>query len=495
MQKLKALFFDCPMFSDGSISRENLANDNCQNREIPRGLHCIASFLQSQGKNVRLVIPDAFFTQPICEKGVFQQKINSLVAEKIEQYDPEFVGFAMMYGFTERTVLEMTRFTKSRFPQKKVVVGGNHATFRAERLLDPKNETGIDIVVRGEGERSMLELLSGISLSEISGISFRKDGKVFHCPNRELQQIKDLPPNDFSVLEIGNQVGIADFNPMLQYARGCAFNCAFCTNEKMWGCKVRPHNIESFRRELFFTLALQQEYRQRELVTVFMDDNILASKKYWKPLFPILEKAVDLFPQVQFAAQARVSSVMNEDSQTNEMLSWLERTNFKILFLGIETGSQIILDAMKKRCRATWIKRACANLKKHDVLVGAFWMFGHPGATPKEEEISIKLMDELFSEGLLDTVEVHMTIPFPGTRIRNDPRVKLLFSEEEEVKRYSLTCDAPIHCLVDEETGRIVMSEKQISESFQEALVVKNKHLGEKIAAVSVSSSLRTNVF
>ena len=487
MKRLDMLFFTVPMFSDGTLPPGVLMDDNYHGKDIPRGSLSIASFLGMKGKQSRVIVLDAFFPKRMESFDALMKRTEELVEEKVEEYNPRFVGLDLMFGFREKMVVRTAQFIKERFPDIVILVGGNHATFTPERLLSRKRGSGIDIVVRGEGERTVEDLLSCKNLYDTAGVSFRDNGRVIHNPRREELPILDLPPNNYSLIDGGKGVNFARFNYMLQYLRGCNMHCSFCTNKTMWGERVRPHSIESFRTELLTVMEGQGESLGDSMV-ILHDDNLMAAEKYWRPLFLVLEEGKKLYPKARFVGQARVSNAKNDDKKTHEMLEWAGKIGLGVVFLGIETGSQPIFDAMGKNCRVEWVEPACRNLKKHGIAVGAFWMFGHPGATMEEEERSLAFLEHLLSEKLLDAVELHMTTPFPGTAIRSDPRVDVLVSEEEEPDKYCMANKFPIHRLVDPSTGNVVMSAEQIAEILGRAHEIQRQYLGDVAAAVPASS-------
>lgn len=479
-EKLDILFFAPPMFADGSLERNKILNDNNQSKEIPRGILCIASYLNASGRKARVIVTDAFFSEPIASRESLVGAVNDLILKKIREYNPDFVGFSMMFGLTEPSVMAMARFVKGVFPQKTIMVGGNHATFNADRLLDRGKRSGIDIVVRGEGEHTVEEIISGADRQDIVGISFRDEGgAIVHNSRRPLMPILNLPPNDYKLIDVGDGGDIACFNHMVQFARGCGFSCSFCANRMMWEKDVRANNPESFYTELISILEMQKR-ASGNVITIILDDDPLAISHHRRAIFNAIEKSKKYYPDSKFVIQTRVSSVMGKKSSTMEMLKVAKELGFSSFFLGIESGSQVILDAMHKSCKVEWIEDACENVKNYGIAVGAFWMFGHPGATVREENISLDFLDRLFSRGLIDEVEPHVTVPFPGTPLRCDPRVEILISPEEELERYCLLRPEPIHQLINPEDGSVVMSSQQISDAFNAAMRIKEKHLGKR---------------
>jgi len=126
---------------------------------------------------------------------------------------------------------------------KTVVLGGIFPTANSEYVLSSPN---IDFIVRGEGEETLLELIESYSsgnFSHVNGISYKKDGRIVHNPNRDLAQDLDVFEPAWDLMELERYA--ASIHRATVYAsRGCLMNCSFCTISPHWRQSYRTKNIE-----------------------------------------------------------------------------------------------------------------------------------------------------------------------------------------------------------------------------------------------------------
>lgn len=379
-----------------------------------------------------------------------------------------------MYTFAEPSVLIMTKYAKEHFPEKPVVVGGNHATFSSDFLLDPKNKTGIDIVVRGEGEWTMEELSIELKkensdLSKIKGITYRNEvGEIIHNPPRQRGDLSELPPLDYSLVQKPKEIDIVNFNHNVMFTRACKGNCAFCASPEMWTRNITETAIKNFESELNF--LVENNVR----VISILDDDILVEKETFKKIIPTLAAVHEVEPTVKFIAQTRVDHLRN-DANPTQTLEKMKQAGIKRLYIGIESGSQKILNEMRKGYKVEWVREACKNIKNAGIEVGGFWLFGHPGATKDEEEKSLTFLEELLQNKLLDDLEPHIIVPFPGTSVAKDPRIQII---DYDKKHYGILNNQPVYNLIDPETGKIELSSQEIRSFLERALVLRKEYLG-----------------
>lgn len=475
------IFIDPPIHTDQELAY-SLLDDSLRGQEIPKGAHSMASFLKESDIKSTVITTDPFLkTREYSSKtpDEMSENLKKLLEEKVEHFDSPVVALNLMYTFTEPTVLEMAKFIKERYPEKIVVVGGNHATFTSDFLLDPENRTGIDIVVKGEGEWTVKELMEkvksgSVNLSDIKGISYldKDANQVRHNNPRERGDLTTLPPLDYALINKPEEVDISHFNHTVMFARACRGNCAFCTSPEMWKREVTFATIENFQQEINFLIE-----NGIDIISV-LDDDVMVSGDVFEKIIQVLIDEKRKHPDIKFLAQTRVDN-LRDAKNPEEAIRKMTEAGIKRLYLGIESGSQEILNAMRKGYKVSWAKEACANVKKYSdkqMEVGAFWLFGHPGANLETEEESLRFLEELLKEGLVDDVEIHNTVPFPGTSIDKDPRIRVF---DKDLKHYGLLNNYPVYDLVDPENrDKIILSAKQIFEFQQKALEIREKYLG-----------------
>jgi radical SAM superfamily enzyme YgiQ (UPF0313 family) len=475
------IFIDPPIHTDQELAY-SLLDDSLRGQEIPKGAHSIASLLKKSNVKSVVIVTDAFLkTEEYVSKTPeeMSKNLKRLLKDKIEHFNSPVIALNLMYTFAQPTVLEMAQFIKEKYPEKIVVVGGNHATFSSDYLLDPQNKTGIDIVVKGEGEWTMKELMEkikegNIDLSGIRGISYldTKTHKVKHNDPRERGNLKTLPPLDYALIHKPEETSILNFNHTVMFARACRGNCAFCTSPEMWNRNSTYATIKNFEQEIDFLVK-----NGIDIISV-LDDDIMVSEEVFDQIIQVLAAEKEKHPEIKFLAQTRVDNLRDAESAKKAMEKMV-KAGIKRLYLGVESGSQKILNSMRKGYRVEWVKEACVNVKKYSgnkVEVGAFWLLGHPGANMETEEESLLFLEKLLKEGLIDDVEIHNTVPFPGTAINKDPRIKIF---DENLKHYGFLNNYPVYDLVDpNERSRTVLSAEQIFDFQKRALKLREKYLG-----------------
>lgn len=356
----------------------------------PLGLGYIAAHLRQKHKDIEIRIIDEAVT-PLSDSRL-NDELNNSGSNAI-------VGISCLTA-TYARALELARRIKSVRGALTVVFGGAHPT----ALPDESLNTGVvDIVVRNEGEETMLELYELLSnrnsLDRVKGISYLKDGCIRHNPNREMLKLSTLPkfPYDFFEKNINHY---SDFGFMLS-SRGCPFDCIFCSNRLVTGRAYRVFPIEYVVEQI---KTLVKRYEQRSIF--FGDDNILADRRRF---FNLIEAIMDkqLHKQAFFNVQVR------GDDLTEDVLVQMKKANFKMVACGVETGSERLLDLLNKKESVEETKRAIVRAKSKGLLTCATFMFGLPSETRAERLATAHLARAL----PLDSARFNIAVPYPGTRL------------------------------------------------------------------------------
>jgi len=255
-----------------------------------------------------------------------------------------------------------------------LVVGGYKATEKVEELFTtcPK----IDIIVRGEGEESIREILQGIALKDILGISYRKDGRIIHNPSRPLPDIdtltapdRSLRRNEYFLSVNGIRVAGITFDSVLS-ARGCPFDCKFCTfslNPLGQKRNYAARSVDSVISEI-------QGLKAR--VILFSDDNLFANPQRAQEICDlIIERKI----KKRFIAQARI-----DIARYPLLLEKMVKAGFKALLIGIESPHDWILAQLNKGFNQETIRKSFTVLKKYPIFYNGYFIYGNIGETEKE---------------------------------------------------------------------------------------------------------------
>ncbi len=271
-----------------------------------------------------------------------------------------------------------------------LVAGGYKATERAVELLEKC--PNVDIVVRGEGEATIKEILEGRPLKDILGISFRDNGNLVHNDFRAFQNASDIPAFDRSLRRYDYRlslhgVGVANlsFDSVLT-ARGCPFNCKFCTfNMNPLGQKRKysERNISSVVDEIESSKAG---------VILFGDDEVFASKKRAERLCDeIIKRKI----KKRYIAQTRI-----DIAKYPVLLEKMVKAGFKVLLVGIESPHDWILKQFHKGFTSQQIRDAFKVFNQFPIYFHGYFIFGNIGETEEEMLCIPKFAKEIGVDGI-----------------------------------------------------------------------------------------------
>ncbi len=348
------------------------------------------------------------------EVSVLDQAARGFSSEQILKWvkkeDPDILGFSVLVTSYNET-LNLARQAKEQNPNLIIVLGNYHATFNAERIL--RKYPFIDVIVRGEGENSVLELAKflrkKVALKEIAGLTFRNKGHVVSTPDAPLMgNIDALPIPDRDLIgaeytsEIfGVKVATRRFTSIIS-SRGCPFRCSFCGCRKFARGVWRPRSVESIMEE--FLLLYSKGYRQ----FLFVDDNFtLNLRRVAKLCRQIKKEKLD----IEWFCDSRVDNC-NYDT-FREMVD----AGCRLLYLGVESANQRILNYYNKGITPDQTRRAVKLAKKAgmDIIVGSF-IVGAPDETRLEVQNTLRFAHELD----IDVPQLNILSAFPGTDLWND---------------------------------------------------------------------------
>ena len=258
---------------------------------------------------------------------------------KLASLNPNVIGITATTA-TIQAALVSARVAKEACPNATVVLGGPHATFMDEQILSENSE--VDVVVRGEGELTLLELIDVISkanpegLDEVAGITFRKNGQIIRTPNRPLiQNLDELPPPAYHYFALEKYRVSGRLILPISTTRGCPIQCSFCVSSRMFGKTYRMRSINSVVDEIE---ELKNKYGADAYT--FYDDAFTYD----------IERAIKICEEIKkrkiglpWNCQSRVDNV------SKETLIKMREAGCEMVYMGVESGSQTILDAVGKQ--------------------------------------------------------------------------------------------------------------------------------------------------
>ncbi|WP_287584746.1 radical SAM protein [Candidatus Borrarchaeum sp.] len=348
----------------------------------PLGLAYIASILENAENSVAIL-----------DAEVEKLSWRSL-EKKILEYKPIIAGVT----FTTATRFEgfkTARIIKKALPECKVIVGGPHATLTANDTLSHIRE--IDVVVRGEGEVTMGELVSKIknneNLKKILGISYRDHEIIYHNPDRPF--IEDLDSIPFPARHLlkmdkynlklkSHEAGSVPATNLIT-SRGCPFACSFCSTTRVWGIKWRARSSNNVIDEIEH---LMRKYRFRGFY--FFDDTFTVNKARVYEICNLIEER-DL--DIRWNCEIRVDTV------DKNVLKAMKDTGCVSVSYGVESGSQVILDnIIRKRIILDQVRKVTKWCNELDIKVKAFFMYSLPSEKLSDVKKTLELRKSLNAE-------------------------------------------------------------------------------------------------
>jgi anaerobic magnesium-protoporphyrin IX monomethyl ester cyclase len=316
------------------------------------------------------------------EVSVLDQPALGLTVEEtvrwVEKEKPDILGFSTLTS-SGQTAAVISNKVKEKNPNVTTVFGNHHATFNAERIL--KKYASVDIVARGEGEKTIAELANclenGEDLKEVQGITYRNEGKIVATPDQQL--IKDLdalPFPDRKLIDAEYHCVIAGANiapkkfTSIVTSRGCVHNCRFCSCTEIAKNRWRPRSAANTVEEMQFLAS--EGYKQ----LIFVDDAFTMNpKRVIEICRGIRKENLD----IEWICEGRV------DTCSYTMLREMVKAGCRVLYLGIENANQRILNYYNKRITPEQSETAVRIAKKAgvDVVAGSF-IIGAPDETREE---------------------------------------------------------------------------------------------------------------
>lgn len=326
--------------------------------------------------------------------GIWQE-----IKTTIHQYSPSVIGIsAKSQNFASACLV--AKIAKGIDKNIIVVVGGPHPSLVGKEVL---NCDDFDIGVKGEGENTIVDLLraieSGKKLNDIQGISYRENNRVI--VNRPRELIEDLDYLSFPHENISGILKDHEQYPSWAFGnifaiRGCPYNCNFCGSHKIWSHEVRYRSAENIIKEI-------KGLQKKGLKFIhFEDDTFGINKEYINNLCYALKINC---PGIKWSCELHVNLV---DNQT---VSLMKSAGCFLIEVGIESGNNEILKAIRKNITIEKAYSACEIIRRQGIKIQAFFMVGFPQETEKSLKDTIKAMKKINCDILIYSIFT----PYKGT--------------------------------------------------------------------------------
>ncbi len=368
------------------------------------GLAYIAAVLRNNGHTVQILDRDLILRK---YKLDFDKADKATLASIID-FESEVVGFSA----TTANISDVDKFSqviKNRDERIITIIGGPHCV--GEPILTLQICKSIDMLVRGEGEMTMLDIANSASLENILGLVYRrKDGEIISNPDRPLiESLDGLPLPTRDLLEMDYYTRPSRFisrNLSLRTthiftARGCPYNCYYCAGPLMGQRKVRYHSAQRVVVEIE---ELIEKYSVEAIY--FAEDMFLSNKKRALEL-------IDLFIKHDFPKRIVWMAQVSTNSVDKELLSMMKKAGCVHVEYGFESGAQRVLELMNKKTNIQRNINVATLTKKSGLRFQGNFIVGYPGETEDDFNQTISFIKRTKP----NTVSLNIFMPLPGTEI------------------------------------------------------------------------------
>ena len=310
----------------------------------------------------------------------YSHYIWSEIKEVVKKYDPDFIGISVL-SLTLPVVIHLIKLLREICPGIPILTGGSHATLCPEDLVEYS-----DYVLTNEGEMIINDVISGYyNKGIISGIRVTDLDSLPFPAIKKLYNLQNYDKKDLSIV---------------MSSRGCPNSCKFCNSSDLWKCKVIQKSPEYFMEEI---KHLMNDYAIKDF---FITDDTFTFNKKW------LNKFLDYIKplNITWRCFSRVNDL------TEEVVLKMKNCGCRNIKLGIESGSQRILDMVDKNIKLKKVLEVSKMLKLTKMSWSAYFIIGFPGETIED----IKKTQDVIKKISANSITVNVYTPLPKNRIKDE---------------------------------------------------------------------------
>jgi radical SAM superfamily enzyme YgiQ (UPF0313 family) len=320
----------------------------------------------------------------------------------IEDFKPQVVGITAV-TMTFDNAVGILADIKRIDPEIITIMGGPHVSFCARETL--KAYPQLDVIVLGEGERSIVELARAANNARawagVKGIAYRNGTEICFTEKRQpIAKLDNLPVPDRRLLPLGRYRALG-MPISLTTSRGCPHKCIFCVGRKMVGARVRYRSAGKIVDELEYLNALN--FHQINIA----DDLFTANKNHCNA---VCDEIIKRGLQLKWTSFAWV------DTFSDAVLAKMKAAGCSAVSFGIESANPQILKTIKKGITLKQVEDAVNMCKRAAIMPFASFILGLPGETPETIKETMEFGHRLKKLGL--SFGFHLLAPFPGTEVR-----------------------------------------------------------------------------
>jgi len=369
----------------------------------PLDLANCAAVLEREGVAVSIIDANA------------EQMLPAEVARRVKGYDKVFITSTSLDRW-QCPQLDINPFLKTVHALNSVVpevyIMGSHGTVKPVEIL---RETRARAIIRGEPERTVLDLCNSNPLSEVRGITFDDGHQVVSTPVQKPVNLNELPAPAFHLLPMERYYYevMGNHFSLFEMSRGCAAHCTFCLL-KTYGVGVRRKNVDKVIQEVEYaikTFGVRNAYFF-DLEFTVLREQVIEFCQY------LIKKQYDF----TWCCQTRLDLV------DDELLGLMRRAGCRLIHCGVEASDDRMLQTVNKGITVRAIEEGMQKIKAAGIETACFFIMGFPESTGQDMDDMVR-----FAKKLNPTYALfHVAAPYPGTKlyeqVKNDPNVR--FSDD-----------------------------------------------------------------
>jgi radical SAM superfamily enzyme YgiQ (UPF0313 family) len=371
-------------------------NPNTKSGRVPLSLLAIAGPLEKAGYNVKIIDANV-------EKD-YKGKILKYLSQTL------LIGISSMTGYQIHNGLEIAKLIKEYDSSIPVVWGGWHPSIAPNStILSPF----IDIVVRGPGEKTIVEIADNLknnrSLNGVLGVTYKINGKIITTADRPFEDINNFPPLPYHLINVKKYISnIPEINSRtISYlsSRGCPYNCSFCAealvSKRRWFGLKPKQVIEDLK-------FLINKYKINGVI--FEDSNFFVDKERVRQ---ICQGIIDTGLKIKWGnVNGRQDQLVTFEP---ELWQLMKNSGLSSILVGAESGSQEILDILNKNSKVEYAINLAKICSQYDIVVVYSLMSGFPKEPKKEFCKTLDLIDKIFFIDHRHRFMLFFYTPYPGT--------------------------------------------------------------------------------
>jgi anaerobic magnesium-protoporphyrin IX monomethyl ester cyclase len=407
------------------------------NRYFPLGLTYLAAVLQTRGYEVMVYDADANINPSKMNFAALEESYPAYLTalrqdshivwqelkDRLDEFKPDAVGISVWTTFAA-SAFKIASICKEYNKNLPVIMGGPHISIKYDEVMNICKD--VDFLVRREGEETLPELIKALesadvrsknSVTELRGISYRKNGAIVHNPERPFINNLDMLPFPARNSLINKAKYNSEDMGLLMTSRGCPYACSYCATS-IWGRHTRYRSVDNVISEM---KRIIDEYQTKQFT--FKDDLFTVNRGR---VMELCDRLILEGLNIGWECNTRVNLV------DEAMLRRMKKAGCNSIKVGIETGSEKIMGLINKKITFADCKKAAQLFRKVGIHWTGYFMMGFPGETKDDVYATVKFMKALKP----DYASFSVYEPFPGTELFSLGIEKGLVQENRQLQDF-----------------------------------------------------------